>query len=573
MYESFFGLKDRPFSIAPDPRFLFMSPRHKEALAHLAYGIRHGAGFVLLTGEVGTGKTTICRQILRKLPENTRLAFILNPMLNAKELLATLCDELGVDYSKENFSLKDLTDNLTRFLLQCHQEEVNVVLMIDEAQNLQPEVLEQIRLLTNLETDQRKLLQIILVGQPELQELLARKQLRQLAQRVTARYHLRPLNQVETVQYIQHRLRIAGTSQTLFSKQGTKAVFSFSEGIPRLINNLCDRAMMAAYSEEKKTIAEKHVKAAAKEALPMDLVHARQLPWYTKWPTMVGAGVGVLAAGYFIGMSQSTSSEKQANVSAITTNVQRSNPQDESLTNAAAADSAIGLPSQAEQQSAGNANNQTVIKNEEPSINDRDGIYRTIFSRQEDPEGFWAQSFLAKRWKLDYDETIHGDFCQFANDYSLKCDSGLETWGTIIEYNRPVNLSVENNAGDTSWLTLHQFNGEQVEIETPMGRRWIKLDWLLSVWTREYQLLWQAPPGYRRPIRRGDNGVQVDWLIERLTFLFPQEVGDSKNFNRRIEQVVKSFQQRHGLKSDGIAGMNTLIQLNTSTTAGMPVLK
>jgi len=549
MYESFFGLKDRPFSIAPDPRFLFMSPRHKEALAHLAYGIRHGAGFVLLTGEVGTGKTTICRQILRKLPENTRLAFILNPMLNAKELLATLCDELGIDYEKAEYSLKDLTDNLTRFLLQCHQDNINVVLMIDEAQNLQPEVLEQIRLLTNLETDQKKLLQIILVGQPELQELLARKQLRQLAQRVTARYHLRPLNQQETSLYVQHRLRIGGTTQALFSKQALKSAFRFSEGIPRLINNLCDRALMAAYSEEKKIVAEKHVLAAAKEAMPLDVVEASRSRRGLVFGG-IAAGVMVLVSmgvvvGYWLSSGESSRSSQRPIEQPTIRSVSKNNHQ-ESIR-------AGGI---------------------EPSLMDRNEIYNAIFSGRDDQSGGWSEEFLAQRWQLNYKRVSQGDFCQFADDFQLKCETGYENWKTLLEMNRPANLLVENNEGDTSWLTLHRVKGNQVEIETQTGRRWIKEDLLLSIWTRQYQMLWQAPPGYSKPIKKGDVGDDVRWLSERLAFLYPGEVSSTEQqFTQIVEIKLKDFQLRYGLTSDGIAGMNTLIKLNTSTTAGMPTLR
>ncbi|MEP2299707.1 MAG: AAA family ATPase, partial [Kangiellaceae bacterium] len=194
MYLSHFSLNERPFSISPDPRFLFMSNRYREALAHLTYGVEDGGGFVLLTGEVGTGKTTVCRCLLQQLPDNTRLAFVLNPKLNSLELLATICDELDIKYPENCDSLKVLTDKLSDYLLKCYQKGLSVVVMIDEAQNIATEVLEQIRLLTNLETNQKKLLQIILVGQPELQEKLAKRELRQLAQRITARYHLRPLN-------------------------------------------------------------------------------------------------------------------------------------------------------------------------------------------------------------------------------------------------------------------------------------------------------------------------------------------------------------------------------------------
>ena len=253
MYNKYFGLTDKPFSIAPDPRYLFMSDQHREALAHLVYGVGDGGGFVLLTGEVGTGKTTVCRCLLEQLPENTRIAFILNPKLSATELLANVCDELHIAYPADP-SLKQLTDVLNEFLLRSHAAGLKIVLMIDEAQNLSSEVLEQIRLLTNLETNKEKLLQIILIGQPELKEMLARHELRQLAQRITARFHLRPLTAEESESYILHRLEVSGFSDSLFDKKAIRELFKSTGGVPRLINVLCDRAMLGAYARNRRQI-------------------------------------------------------------------------------------------------------------------------------------------------------------------------------------------------------------------------------------------------------------------------------------------------------------------------------
>ena len=209
MYLNYFGLSDNPFSIAPNPDYLYMSPRHKEALAHLTFGLSESGGFVMLTGEVGTGKTTVSRKLLQQLPDNTQVAMILNPTLSALELLATVCDELGLPYQEEKASLKYFTDLILSKLEENHQQGMNTVLMVDEAQHLLPEVLEQLRLLTNLETNREKLLKVVLIGQPELQQLLKRNELRQLAQRITARYHLLPLTAPEVSAYIAHRLSVA----------------------------------------------------------------------------------------------------------------------------------------------------------------------------------------------------------------------------------------------------------------------------------------------------------------------------------------------------------------------------
>ena len=255
MYTSFFGLNEKPFSITPDPRYLFMSEQHGEALAHLVYGVTESGGFMQLTGEVGTGKTTLVRSLLlNRMPDNADVAFVLNPQLSVVEFLATICEELRIEVPHNHGSVKALTDALNRHLLDAHAEGRRTILLVDEAQNLSPAVLEQVRLLTNLETAKQKLLQIILIGQPELRELLARNDLRQLAQRITGRYHLEPLSRDETAEYIEHRLRVAGALGEVFDKWcQTRPCLSLSQGVPRLVNVICDRALLGAYSQESRT--------------------------------------------------------------------------------------------------------------------------------------------------------------------------------------------------------------------------------------------------------------------------------------------------------------------------------
>ncbi|MDX2495289.1 MAG: AAA family ATPase [Desulfuromusa sp.] len=265
MYKDYFGLKEEPFSIAPDPQFLYMSDRHREALAHLIYGMKADSGFVLLTGEVGTGKTTVCRCLLGQIPENSEIAFILNPKLSVVELLATICDEFGISYPKESSSIKVYNDLINIYLLNAHSQGKKTVLIIDEAQNLSVDVLEQIRLLTNLETDKRKLLQVIMLGQPELNRMLDRSELRQLAQRVTARYHLEPLSRNEIESYLTYRLAVAGVERPLFPMPTVNKLYRLSGGVPRVINLLCDRALLGAYVKGLNVVSPALLTAAAGE--------------------------------------------------------------------------------------------------------------------------------------------------------------------------------------------------------------------------------------------------------------------------------------------------------------------
>lgn len=265
MYQNYFGLQAEPFSIAPDPNYLYLSERHQEALAHLTQGLQGSGGFILLTGEVGTGKTTVSRALIEQLPESTETAFILNPMLNEDELLASLCDEFGIRYQKRSATRKVLTDKLSQFLLKANEQERQCVVLIDEAQHLRPQVLEQLRLLTNLETHSKKLLRVILIGQPELQDLLRRQELRQLAQRITARYHLLPLAEQDTQRYIAYRLQVSGANRPLFTAAAAKKAHQLTQGIPRLLNLYCDRALLAAYTDSSPDVKPPHLNQAAVE--------------------------------------------------------------------------------------------------------------------------------------------------------------------------------------------------------------------------------------------------------------------------------------------------------------------
>ena len=342
MYLSFFGLNEKPFAITPDPRYLYLSERHAEALAHLLYGINEAGGFVQLTGEVGTGKTTIVRSLLAQTPKNAEIALILNPRMTAPEFLLTICEEIGIGVPDSSMdSLKDLVDILSHYLLKAHASGRRVVLVVDEAQNLAPAVLEQVRLLTNLETNTQKLLQIILIGQPELRELLGRNELRQLAQRITGRYHLHPLSRDETAAYVRHRLRVAGATTDIFSSHALSEIYRLSVGVPRVINVICDRALLGAYSMDRHRVTGSLVCHAASEVfgkriapnwLPWAAVGSTAVvllsatvalwnshPWHSK---SVAAGGGGAIAGAHAAIPQQTADGKLTPVSnAATANV------------------------------------------------------------------------------------------------------------------------------------------------------------------------------------------------------------------------------------------------------------
>jgi general secretion pathway protein A len=301
MYQQHFDLRELPFSIAPDPRFLYMSAQHREALAHLAYGMNAEGGFILLTGEVGMGKTTVCRCLLDQIPENVDVAFILNPKMTVEELLATICDELGIMYPQGNTSVKIFIDRINSYLLDAFAGGRKTILIIEEAQHLDAEVLEQIRLLTNLETSRQKLLQIIMIGQPELREILSRPEMLPLSQRITARYHIGPLPKNEISAYVRHRLSVAGAQGRIFPDSLSGILYRLSGGIPRLINVICDRALLGAYVQGKGSVDRKTLLKAAQEVLGQHEVNRyrkRKMRWMAAGFVLVFCGAAIAGAVY-----------------------------------------------------------------------------------------------------------------------------------------------------------------------------------------------------------------------------------------------------------------------------------
>ena len=308
MYTQFYGLREKPFSLSPDPRYLFLADSHREALAHMLYGIEQGEGFIAITGEVGTGKTTLCRTLLQRIEPGTEVAFIFNPQLSALELLQAISAELGLETG--DCTRRELTDRLNRFLLTKRQEDHRVLLIIDEAQNLAPDALEQVRLLSNLETNTAKLIQIILIGQPELDVTLEQPSLRQLCQRISVRWRLAPLSTNETREYIRHRLRIAaGAPRELFTELAMREIHRRSQGIPRVVNLLCDRALLAGYAASAKAIGlglvtqtQKELRGGAR-TVPASPAFSRLDRLVSPSLRRVGPAVALVAIGVLAGVA------------------------------------------------------------------------------------------------------------------------------------------------------------------------------------------------------------------------------------------------------------------------------
>lgn len=532
MYHEFFGLKEPAFSIAVNPRYLYMSEQHREALAHLVYGIQNG-GFVMLTGEVGTGKTTIIRCLLEQLPDNTDIAIILNPMASAPELLSTICDELGVSYIDDELSIKDLTDSLNYFLLENHRKGRKTVLLIDEAQLLKVPVLEQIRLLTNLETTTQKLLQIILVGQPELKKLLARPALRQLSQRITARFHLEALSLAETQAYIAHRLQVAGMSPALqpFPSVIVKKIHEFSGGIPRLINVLCERLLLGAYGKNQYQVDTQVFKLAAKEVAGTNNVRAtdEQTPVRT-W--MHAGFIGLILLAMLL--------------------VWRLLPSE-----------APPLP--AAEQSASTASTLPLAL-----IPLASGSMPGRQPEQKKNEFFdlgWRDLTQAQLALLDYVGVLdpsQSNPCGLADKQSYACEKAhIGSWDELKDINRPALLTLVTP--DKKWIYVLVVALGEERVGVRFKNETVYLGWqdLASVWNGDLLYSWSRPAEFTGSLELGDKGDIVTWVAEQFAKLDKQEAPLTRQYyNDKLERRVELFQSSQRIVPDGIFGAQTLRRLN-----------
>ncbi len=594
MYLEHFGLVEEPFSIAPDPSFLFLSEAHNEALAHLVYGFTHG-GFVLISGEVGTGKTTLLRNLLDSTPAEVDVAFILNPRLTVRELLETLCDELGVNYDKARMdSVKRYIDALNTHLLKTHEAGRSTVMVIDEAQILTPAVLEQIRLLTNLETNHKKLLRIILLGQPELVDMLNRTELRQLSQRVTARYHLTPLTRDDTARYVNHRLVKAGGKAGTFTSSALRKLYRLSRGTPRLINILADRALLGAYTRGLHEVSPALVAGAAREVFGTQAPRPRRfLPW------IAGASAAVLIGA--VGWAMLTTSQPGNRQAALTTppaQTSASAPAQSTPRAPTPAPPAVqqatqpllppsspapaGTP-QAVAQPAPVADTpapqpQPVTQEAPPLPTGADAIVRPPGAGFATHRKAFQRVFEA--WAAVYpdDETLIP--CDFAPRVGLQCLRRSGGWSELETLNTPVVLELwdDDNAPFYGAITTTQAAGpdgryyrlhigEQVVLVQPRDLR--------DHWFGTYVLLWQTPPDYHGSLRLGDTHASVRWLRDSLATVQPDvAVGAADNrFDDALSSAVLTFQQRENLLADGVVGPLTWIKLSERLALPAPRLQ
>ncbi len=510
MYNEYFGLKEPPFSIAPDPHYLYMSDKHREALAHLLYGINSDNGFVLLTGDVGTGKTTICRCLLQQLPENSNIAFILNPKVTVNELLATICDELDIAYPAENTSNKVFIDSINAYLLEANAKGRRTVLILEEAQNLGSEVLEQVRLLTNLETNDRKLLQIIMIRQPELNELLLRPELRQLKQRITAMYHLGALTKQDLPAYVLHRISVAGVNRKLFPASTVDRLYNLSGGIPRMINLLCDRAMLGTYVQGKSMVDLPTLNKAADEVFGRPQNRMQQKKIFTR--AIIGLLLMVcgtaLAAGYY---------GHKSKIAAFTT----AGPEQPTLPN---------WPADLQYD------------------RDQTKSFMTLF----------------KKWEITYQSDE--DACRQAQAQGLRCMKGLGNLDSIMKFNSPAILKLFDIQGMAFYVVLTEIAGQTATIDAGGNARTVDIREIEQRWFGDYTLLWRTPPYYRGDIQPGMTGPDVNWLDKQLARIQGREARQKEtlSYDEQLVTQVKRFQLTKGLVPDGIAGPQTIIHLNTA---------
>ena len=539
MYTSFFGLTEKPFAITPDPRYLYLSERHAEALAHLLYGINESGGFIQLTGEVGTGKTTVVRTLLSRVPHHADVAVILNPRVTPVEFLLTICEELGVPIADaDRDSVKQMVDALNRRLLNAHAEGRRIIVLVDEAQNLSIEVLEQVRLLTNLETPTQKLLQIILIGQPELRELLDRNDLRQLAQRITGRYHLKPLSREETQGYVRHRLRVAGATEDFFTPRALVELHRLSLGIPRVINVACDRALLGAYTQETKKITASLVRQAAGE------VYGRRFfPTWLGW-VVASLAVVALAGTLFLGWQfwRHQSPVLSASRAIKSAAAARATP----------SPAAIGAPVGAAPTAAAPpaiklASVKALLETNEANTTDAAAFRRLL--------ALWGTAMSDDK-----------DPCGQAAKAGLACLEQRGSWSQVRTLNRPAILTLTDERGQRHRVVLASLDDKTATLNLGEHNEKVAIDDLSRDWFGEFTVIWKPKTARTRLLSLGMQGDEVRWLRRSLNALAggASDPEHADVYDQELAIAVQNFQREHRLNVDGIAGVQTQVVLDTA---------
>jgi general secretion pathway protein A len=546
MYLDYFGLERDPFTISPDPAFLYPSPQHRQALAHLKYGLDREGGFILLTGEVGTGKTTLTRLFLEQLPGNIRVAYILNAKLNSLDVLASICAELGVPYSPDD-SIKTLTDHINRDLLAAHSQGKKTLVVIEEAQNLDPDILEMLRLLTNLETNSAKLMHILLVGQPELLDLIARNELRQLNQRVISRFHLEPLDLRETTSYLAYRLRRAGCGRALFDSGAIKKMHRLSGGVPRVLNLLAERSLLGAYATNSKRVSRSIVDAASREVFGARGLTQRGEPRSIFAASILA--VCVLAAGAYVLIDRQSFVESTSSLPAL------ENPVPEE---------AATLPEPTEAQLETSA---------ETSPDDVEDVVDELEPQPVKNVNAFEQ--LLEIWGITVPATDRESLCLIASQNGLFCqqDSGLMPT-ELLEINRPGLVRLNPTEESQHLYVLTGFEDGALSLSNSREEQNLALDVFEQQWDGEYLYLWPALNGYQGLVAPGTrNPDLVSWVQQQLAEVMDgyEYIYNGGMYSSLIAERVAAFQASQGLKADGLLGPRTLLRLMEQTQS-MPAL-
>ncbi|MGL5037923.1 MAG: ExeA family protein [Aeromonas sp.] len=519
MYTQFFGLTEPAFSISPNPKYLYMSERHGEALAHLNYGLQEGGGFVLLTGEVGTGKTTLSRCLLQQLPADTHIAYILNPSLSERDLLAAICDEFALPYA-EDAGVKQLFDLIRDHLLANLTAGKRSVVLIDEAQHLLPGVLEQLRLLTNIETDQKKLLQVVLIGQPELQQMLGQPLLRQLAQRITARYHLLPLSRPDVDAYVRFRLQVAGCVQPIFTPKAITTLHRLSGGIPRFINVICDRALIGAFARGSYTVVGPDISQAA-----FEINGVRDEGSWLSSLMFSAAGALFIAAGWWGWQWGGISPPRPIVKVEVPVTVDETAEQQDQLIKAI---------------------NQAITP-------------------------LRAMQSLYQVWGYDTDPLEAS--CDNAPRAGLRCIEGEASLDELQALQHPAMITLTDPTGGQYYATLVKLGPTQANVMIGHQSWQVEPRWLQDHWGGSYTLLWRMPKGHASVIASTAPPAQIQWLDNALNQITQQPMRKVRRFDQELKQKLLKFQKDNGLTADGIAGSHTLLRLNALSGEAMPRLE